>query len=174
MYELQKVGPCAVQFHWHCALPFALRRAHAQRGVSHPTTGRDPISDTRLHLWFLGRVGSPCGGIRTPNFYAHLFIHNTPTRKRSHQSQDIHNLAHITPASFKCSQTCDAYRAHRHGSESPLIHTTRGVARCSDPAWPRTPVLKSTPLLANERERERPPRSTRLSGEVVARVQTRG
>ena len=27
----------------------------------------------RLHLWFLGRVGSPCGGIRTPNFYAHLF-----------------------------------------------------------------------------------------------------
>ena len=31
------------------------------------------------------------------------FIHNTPTRKRSHQAKASH-LAHITPASFSCSR----------------------------------------------------------------------
>ena len=64
----------------------------------------------------------------------HLHIHNTPTRKRSHHAQDIrksqprtghtrepdptHNetpRTRHTLASFKCSRTCNAYRAHRHG-----------------------------------------------------------
>ena len=55
----------AVQFEFHCG--------ERTRREACGATGRDPISDTRLHLWFLGRVGSPCGGIRTPNSYAHFF-----------------------------------------------------------------------------------------------------
>ena len=48
----------------------------------------------------------------------------TPSTRHSH-------LAHITPASFKCSQTCDAYRAHRHGSESPYPGSTPGLNPCN-------------------------------------------
>ena len=48
----------------------------------------------------------------------------TPSTRHSH-------LAHITPASFKCSQTCDAYRAHRHGSELPYPGSTPGLNPCN-------------------------------------------
>ena len=51
------------------------------------------------------------------------FIHNTPSTRHSH-------LVHITPyhtAPFKCSQMCDAYRAHRHGSRSPYPGSTPGL-----------------------------------------------
>ena len=37
----------AVQFEFHCG-----ERTRREASVSHPTAGRDPISDTRLHLWF--------------------------------------------------------------------------------------------------------------------------
>ena len=88
------------------------------------------------------RADAPCPVGFLVQFYF-PFIHNTPTRKRSHQAQDIHNLAHITHASFKCSQTCDAYRAHRHGSESPYPGSTPGLNPCNhlvrhgEAAWVR-------------------------------------
>ena len=82
------------------------------------------------------------------------FIHNTPRRKRSHQAQDIrksqprtghtrepdptHNetpRTRHTLASFKCSRTCNAYRAHRHGSESPYPGSTPGLNPCNHLTW---------------------------------------
>ena len=77
------------------------------------------------------RVRLRSGGGSSPSF-AHSFIHSLLAKRRSFiHSQHTNtqtvtpstrhsHLAHITPASFKCSQTCDAYRAHRHGSESPF------------------------------------------------------
>ena len=82
------------------------------------------------------QAGSPSGAPRASSrrsiihSFTPLFIHNTPTRKRSHQAKTSY-LAHITPASFKCSQTCDAYRAHRHGSESPHPGSTAGLNPCN-------------------------------------------
>ena len=85
--ELRKVGPCAVQYQFHCVGPCAVqyqfhcggepcgkRTRRDERGVSHPTAGRDPISDMRLHVWFLGRVGSPAAASEPPIFtltYSH-------------------------------------------------------------------------------------------------------
>ena len=75
----------------------------------------------------------------------------TPSTRHSH-------LAHITPASFKCSQTCDAYRAHRHGSESPYPGSTPGLNPCNHLArqacgpWPFTgKVFISTPRTPDRR-----------------------
>ena len=52
----------------------------------------------------------------------------TPSTRHSH-------LAHVTLASFKCSRTCNAYRAHRHGSESPYPGSTPGLNPCNHLTW---------------------------------------
>ena len=65
--------------------------------------------------------------------------HNTPTRKRSHQAQDIHT-SHITlelhsHARDVRPRACDVYHAHRHGSESPHPGSTPGLNPFNHLAW---------------------------------------
>ena len=50
-----------------------------------------------------------------PSISIRLGVHSQHTNTQTVTPSTRHShLAHITPASFKCSQTCDAYRAHRH------------------------------------------------------------
>ena len=104
------------------------RAARAARaGRAEP--GCAQAAEARL-LWRAPRSAGVLTRSIIHSFTTPLFIHNTPTRKRSHQAKTSY-LAHITPASFKCSQTCDAYRAHRHGSESPHPGSTAGLNPCA-------------------------------------------
>ena len=75
------------------------------------------------------------------------FIHNTPSTRNSH-------LVHITPyhtAPFKCSQMCDAYRAHRHGSRSPYPGSTPGLTTNFTPSVSQSVISRCAFSLCRRR-----------------------
>ena len=89
----------------------------------------DPVSVADANIKLQGAVCAAdprCGASECS------FIHSrhTNTQKVTPSTRHSH-LAHVTLASFKCSRTCNAYCAHRHGSESPHPGSTPGLNPCN-------------------------------------------
>ena len=64
------------------------------------------------------------------------FIHNTPTRTDQTQTKREGRTPRTRHSRFILMlATCNVYRAHRHGSESPYPGSTPGLNPCNHLAW---------------------------------------
>ena len=78
--------------------------------------------------------------VRSPTLPSVCAPHATPTRTNQTQMREEQHLAHVTVAFHSHAHaamlaTCNAYRAHRHGSESPYPGSTPGLNPCNHLAW---------------------------------------
>ena len=71
-----------------------------------------------------------------PQHEKKTFIHNTPTRtNQTHTKREGRTPRTRHSRFILMLATCNVYRAHRHGSESPYPGSTPGLNPCNHLAW---------------------------------------